>query len=476
MSKLFFGIFLLGIFSFIHLGYGQEQVLSFHNESFSKNLTKDSYSITNDLTGEMVIVVIEKNTFFAYLYNNDFKPVNQIASKHVKSKYANILGYYCDKSGYHILYANQQSKKFCVLSIDFKSNKSIISEIELDFGEDVFFDTVNYKNDLYILTANSQNEITIHSFTVKELKSLKKYNLVEINEDTNLISSHLQYGVFTLGGYEFLNITKIEPNVPTSIEMASNSNKAYLDKNRLHLTFDSNEYGTLVYTINLDSYDINFKAYPYPKAKLDTYEKFNSFLYNDFIFQMASSKEEMAFEIKSLDGKIWKNYYIDKNDSIDFKNSPIIEEGQLGIPFTSKREMEATKKYLRKITNGHLGISVIKVSDNYYITLGGFEKRHSTAIPVYSAPTNSSYHISYNSTHQNYFTYTYTKSTYLEGIFDVNFNHKKGPLRENVFNRIESFKSEKLKYITAENVFILDKKVYFGYLNLKEQQYYVLKF
>src|SRR5690606_40152917 len=63
-----------------------------------------------------------------------------------------------------------------------------------------------------------------------------------------------------------------------------------------------------------------------------------------------------------------------RDASISFKNTPIIQEGATAVPFVNRRELEESSKYLRKITSGDLGITVLKQDNHFYITLGGYKE------------------------------------------------------------------------------------------------------
>ncbi|MBT8244236.1 MAG: hypothetical protein HKP48_02865 [Winogradskyella sp.] len=133
------------------------------------------------------------------------------------------------------------------------------------------------------------------------------------------------------------------------------------------------ENGTLTYTFDLKTYNISEKIYDYPKGKIDDYKRYNSFIHKDKIFQLASSKKEMSFQVKDLNNRLIKEFYLTKEDSILFKNGPIIQEGRTALPFQNRRELEASSKYLRKISSGNIGLSVLKVDRLYEITIGGYK-------------------------------------------------------------------------------------------------------
>jgi hypothetical protein len=472
-------VFLL-IYLFSFSLQSQEVVLSFKNEDLSRRITKDSYAINNTENNNLALIIIERKDAIVYLFDSEFSELLKFKTPNIKSKYNQALGYSINGNIYSVLYTNETQKKFALHEIDFNSNSSNVNEIELNLNADeLFLDTISYNNSVYILTGNNSTELTLrHLNTNNEFERLQTFNLKEIRENTSLISGDVAFGSFIFAGSETSSITKIDPRLPTSIERASNANKLYQNNETVYLTFDNNEKSTILYTINLDQLNLKINTYPYPKPRLkEEFKKFNSFIFQDNIYQIASSNDEMAFEIKNFNGNVLKDFYVHRDMPINFKNSPIIQEGATALPFVTTRKLEQTSKYLRKISSGNPGINVQKVKDLYYITLGGYQViNNGGAAPTLSSPTmtNGGF-VSYNPTYLSYSSYAVTKSTYFNTILNSEFKHIKGKIEPNTFDRVSKYKKDK-KYISAEDVFYFNNELYYGYFNLKESKYNLVKF
>lgn len=471
-------VFLI-IYLFSFSVQSQEIVLSFKNEDLSRRITKDSYTIINTNNNNLALVIIERKDATVYLFDSGFNELTKFETPNIKSKYNEALGFSINGNVYSVLYTNYTHKKFALHHIDFNSKTSSVNEIDLNLNDDLFLDAISYKNSLYILSGNNSTELTLRQLnTNNEFQRLKTFSLEEISEDTSLISSKVAFGSFVFAGNKTSNITKIDPRLPTSIERASNANKLYQNNETIYLTFDNNKKYTIIYTINLDQLGLKIKTYTYPKSRLKKeFKKFNSFIFQDNIYQIASSKDEMAIEIKNFSGKVLKDFYVNRDMPINFKNSPIIQEGATALPFVTTRKLEQTSKYLRKISSGNPGINVQKVKNLYYVTLGGYQVINTGgASPIVSSPTmtNGGF-ISYNPTYLSYNSYAVTKSTYFNTILNSEFKHIKGTIEPNTFDRVSKYKKNK-KYISAEDVFYYNNKLYFGYFNLKESEYNLVKF
>lgn len=455
----------------------QENVLSFKNENLSQRVKKDSYTLTNTLNNDLAIVIVERKKVMASLFDAEFNQKVSLETDDLKNKYNEVIGYSIDGLKYEVLYSNDKKNKFAILTIDFETKTMNTSEIEIDMEDAIYLDVVNYKNNLYLFTASDDLKLNILAYDKNlSFKVVKTFTLDDVENKSLLLQSKYRLGTFMLSGSKASGVTKVDQRAPNSIDNTSSPSKLYQLDNKVYLTFDGDGKGTSVYDIDLKTLSIDFKSFNYPTGKLGEFKKFNSFIYDDKIFQIASSNAELSFIVKTLSGEVVKEFYIEENLPITFKNSPIIQEGMTAIPFVSKRELEETKKFLRKITQADLGVTVLKNKSVYYVTLGGFNVI-SNAGPTMMMPmyTSAGTYVSYNPVFMNYNSYATTRSVYFNAIFDFNFNHVEGEFEDNVFDKIKSYQEGK-NYLTAEDVFFHNDNVFFGSYNLKEATYNLIKF
>lgn len=455
--------------------FGQETVLSFKNEDVSNRMHKESYSFSNEINKDLATVLIERNSVYAYLFDAEFNPTANVESKKLKMDLTEVIGYRIDHLIYHILYANDKKSKFGFLTIDFENKTMEFTESNINLENDTYINALNYKNNIYLLSANNLDLNLRILDSSLNFKLDKSFVLEGLKDETLLVENQKKVGLFFNTRSKVSAVSKIDTRVPNTIEQTSSQGKIYQTKQQVYFTFEADNIGTYVYDLNLETYALNFKTFQYPKGKQGEFKKFNSFIYETNLYQIAISKDEMWFTVQTIDAKPIKEFYIHKEASIKFKNSPIIQEGATALPVVRNREMEETSKYLRKISSGEIGISVLKEDNAYYVTLGGFELVQNNMVmgsSTSSAPTNFA---TYNPAHGSYFSYTDTKSTYFNAIFDMEYQHIKGKLKKNVFDTIKTYQNSK-KYISAEDVFFHNNSLYFGYFNQKGSTYNLVKF
>ena len=85
-------------------------------------------------------------------------------------------------------------------------------------------------------------------------------------------------------------------------------------------------------------------------------------------------------------GNLIKNYTGYKNDSITFKNTPIIQEGGMHDNY---RELGKTKRFLKRIVKGNTGISARKVGNLFHVVMGGYIVQKPFPVHVHSCTCNN---------------------------------------------------------------------------------------
>lgn len=205
-----------------------------------------------------------------------------------------------------------------------------------------------------------------------------------------------------------------------------------------------------------------------------------------------------------------KELGIKKEEVIVFKNTPIIQEGtSFG---NNTRVLKTTSQFLRKVSRGDIGISTYLYKGQYKITIGSKIEKPSGGFgpmggfggfPMASFGTIS---VTFNPTLFAYGNYSSTKSTYIDCVFDENFNHVKGEVPITSFDRIKSFEEDfsikTSKEVETEeskdlddygfgsdfgsdsgknrpklkNVFYHNNKMYFGFIGSQDKSYHLIEF
>ncbi|MGG6229469.1 hypothetical protein [Tenacibaculum sp. SDUM215027] len=473
-------IFVLSWFTYAN---SQEKIGEFYLEkSRSKYAIKKSFSIFNNYNNSIASFLLEKKTIHGYVLNKNLSIQKRLVLKDLKKKYNVIVGkLYSNQNTYTLILSNKEKDKFALIKFNFDSNKVEFIEDALKVKKMIFLQSVNKGATSHLLFLDEKesniisknftinDKITTTTFLLKNEQflinndreiSLKKllpdykkanhreiknieYELTKIKETpykTNIIENTFFEGA--------VYSTKRAQLSPTSVELTSRYNKLYINNNDVIITLDKNQFYTQILTLNLTNGSHTFEKIKKPLfEEQNMYKRSNSFIYDNNIFLIATSKNKLVCTIYNLkDKQKIKQIEANKNEPISFKNSSIVQEGGA---FNKHRNFEETNKFLRKISESNIGIGVTKYNNTYEIVIGAEKqamKGTSTALIFLqmgfmgfsSNMINTESFISPNS-NSFFFNYLATKSIKIHCLFDENFNHKKGSVKRNVYDQIADF-------------------------------------
>lgn len=476
--------FLLFVFT-SSLVFSQTEVFNLkQDDGTDMSRKKEGYNFSNHTNGDLAVVFIDRKTVFANLIDIDFNKKTSISGDALRGKYDDLLGYAINGDRYFLLASNSKKNKFVVQVLDFGLKTVSEKELDVDIRKEKFLETIQYNNDLYLLTATKDNQFIIRKLNGAEgFSKIKSFDIEFDERDQRLI----RRGFFEVGlfGKSASSVTKVDNRVPNAIEQTAKNNKLYKNDSSILLTIENeDDLVTTLHKIDFITLTLTTKLYEYPEGKIDDFKAFNSFVLKDKLIQLGSSRKEMKMVIKNFDNTVVKEFYIEKDKPIAIKNSPIIQEGATVLPFQNRREMEETSKFLRKITSGHIGVTAYKNGDNYAFTIGGYKIINNggggmmmmpgAPMPVGVGGGGTVFVPTYNPTFQSFNSYTSTKSTYFNTTLDNDFNYVEKEDEPNIFEQINEFKKD-IKFETAEDVFFHRDVLYFSYYDTKEKMYHLYK-
>lgn len=469
--------------------------VSYSSEFFSD---KESISVSNDKTKELVLLIEDKDKTILSLLDKDFKQIATLDGEKLDRKFKTFIGYSIQGDSYYIFFKNNTNKKFGYIEFNFKTGT--VAQFPLDFklNGEKFVEAITHNNVFYLMTSEKETaNVNFYEF-VKEKKLLKHsvdfnsvaYDYVSNNETTR----ETPYEILTSSNG---TLTKIDLNSPSTIESTSEEVKLYQIGNELIFTFDNQDDKTSIIIVNTT--DFSKKDITYDKPKLDipySSASHNSLYNNGILYQAVCSPKQLKLTAKNFnDSKLLKELYIsDANDTISFKNGPIIQENSSMWFKDNKRvrELEKSSKFLRKVSNGKLGIIAFVNNKNIkQITIGGYTERTGgggfgmmpmAGIPLGGIPLGGMmFTPTFNPFMGAYNSYSYTKSTRINCLFDNDFNHIDGEVEKNIFDKIheqEKFIEKEKNLISGlnlKNIYKHNNKFYLSYLNDLDKKYNIIE-
>ena len=438
MIKKIFTVFVICLIQTIS---SQETILTFNNIlKTSLSDVKDVVPIVNEETGDIAFFVADAKNVYGYKFDENFKLKGKISSEEKSRKYKILIGSSASNSdSYRVFLTNKNQDKFSSILFSFKDGVTTSKEFLLSRSE-TFIQTVQFNNQFYLISgAKERNQLFIYSFDnegnpKRNFINVSALRFIDYNGKNKNLLSLLIKGE---------NIKKFEENTPNSIELTSEQRKMYVRDGSVLFTLDHHKMFTQVLKINLKSFQASSFQFKKPllgkKAK-----RTNSYLNGENVFTIAATNEKFTVEILDFKtGNLIKEYSASKNDSITFKNTPIMQDGGM---YSAYRELGKTKRFLRRITKGHTGISARKVNSQYHLVIGGYIVQKTNggmmmpfggiAIGSIGAAT-----VFFNPAQIAFNSFTNNKATRIESLLDENFNHIKGEIKENAFDKMKALKS-----------------------------------
>lgn len=439
-KNVFFRISVIATLFISSTVFSQLQIGSFKN-SLKENSTdiKDVFPIVNKENNNTVIFIADAKNVYGYKLNPEFKVINKLASESKKRRYKLFIGCDIKDKDYRIFLSNTDRDMFTSINFSFTNKTTTSTQFELPRFEH-FIQTIAPDNKLYFLTANkTTGNLFLYSFDKNGTPKKDRINL----ESTLIVGKKGKPVKIATLLVDENSVNKIEKDTPNAIETVSDPIKMYIRNGKAIISFDQYKKETQLLVIDLATKTGTLQRFKKPLTNVNSSrKKTNSFLYDNYIFEIAADKKVFSMHILEYpSGKFIKEYAVAKTDIITFKNTPIIQEGGA---YANYRELEKTKKFLRKITSENIGISVIKIDGNYQFSIGGYVQQHGGGgmmiggFGTVGGITTGGVSFFINPTMFAYNSFTNTKSTRIEGLFNNAFEHipnKEIPL--NVFDKID---------------------------------------
>ncbi len=435
------------IISIIAIGFSltlssQEKLLTFNNDlKTSSSNIKDVIPVVNTETDEIAFFVVDAKNVYGYKVSADFNISEKITSEEKSRKYKVLIGSSASENdSYRVFLTDKKHNNFASVQFSFKESTTSLKEFSIGNTE-TFIQTFVSRNQFYLIAGSKlKNELFIYSFDDNgnpkknsiDISSLRFINKKGTN--ANLLSLLIQS--------EDLN--KFEENTPNSIELTCKQRKMYVRDHSILITLDHHKMFTQVLEVDLNSFSAN--SFQFRKPKLgEKSKRTNSYLNGKNLYTLATTTDQFTIEILNFEtGDLIKEYSASKDDEITFKNTGIIQKGGM---YNANRDLVKTKRFLRRIAKGNTGLSARKVNNTYHLTIGGYIVQKTNAgmmMPFGGIPigTIGSATVFFNPAQIAFNSFTNNKTTTIESLLDEDFNHIKGEIEENAFDKMQDYASK----------------------------------
>lgn len=441
--------------------------------SFPVNI-KESASAFNAVdqeSGNFSIFTKDGRKIQAMLFSEDLEELGGLNISGISSRREILTASFSTPTTVNLLIGNQGRTKFETLIIDFENNTSSSEKQEFRLRNEGFIGALGLKENFLLLSVPiGSNTIRAYDFQhgetpvvvgidFKEQEFLNQYNR------KSTISE-----LFTNPEDEsFLLTGMIDPKKPATLGITSRKVKFYPLGKEWLISLDGNKHFTYLLSIDPENYHVVVRTIT--KPQMEEPESSNSFLFENKLFQVVSSKKQLKFHIFDLETEELLNAFaVKENEIIPFKNTRILQEG--------KDSNEETSRFLRKMSNNTIAVTTVKKDQHYEVSIGTplnpeeEESKGATDFFMVGAMLNNIEDFSYQS---SVGSYAFSRSLKITGLFDERFQHMEGTPEPGIIDRIRNF-AESLENLGAETFLKIEDRYYWGNYDKKEREYALYQF
>jgi hypothetical protein len=285
-----------------------------------------------------------------------------------------------------------------------------------------------------------------------------------------------------------VDVAKIDEAGLPDIQSVSAMNKVYLIHDTLFLTMNRNRGNSIVYTFDLYNKTVSYRLIENEPVKRE-YDPMtqkniverdyvdNSYLLNGKLFFVSATNESMHVIISDFySGARFKYFEVKREDSIDFKNTPVLQEGK-ALYFNKTKELTKTRQLLRKMTSGNAAIAALYDSLGIAITLGSNKEEKQMGVPGYGFSSGSSAMMIGGGGMGNFSSGTWTKAVRFRMLVDSSsFQHIAGEMEPSINDRIDEFSHDFKIPEHAKNLLFQDGHYIYIFYDKKKQSLVLQQF
>lgn len=482
--------FLAGLRSF-----SQEVVNEFDLKLEKK---RDFFQVVNEDKKEVILFLNDKEKVTSIRFDEKFNLKDSLSSVRPDKAYIEIIGYSQNKNDYFIFWGSKDRKEINSQYFNLTTKETRSTRINLELKKEKIIKELTINNVFYLITI------------IKNTSILKFYisdNNGNLNEKT-VDLSHLEFkNIFDHPENLYIVLTdeSREPNFqtiandsPPSLVLSSKKYKIYTSNpDEIIFTIDNTRNATQVLRINLQNFTSNLKSFAQQKIAKGEYGgiafESNSFVIDNKILQLKTNSYVLFLTMSDLDGNKINEYKAMHDQEIGFKNSDIFQERN---GFNNKKIIKKSDEFLNKI-NTSPSVSCYNLDGVYHTVIGSSDDRvhgggsmgmgvgmgasGGMGAGMSFAPYGRCYTI------ENLISYKDKVVIYTNCLFDSNFNHLDGEIKNSAFDKVRIFLEEnkdikeKVSILTTSLykdliLFKFDKSLYLGNYNNKDSQYIIRKF
>ena len=367
MKKLLFAFFTL---CFTNLSFGQTLLTSIDLDLKKASSNHRALHAVNAKNNEVFVFASDKEKLTAIKYNSFIFFKDSLSINRPDKDFEQMAGYSFNEEGTpEIYWIGSDFKKIKAISFDLKTRKTSENLFELPFEKELILSTFSQNNSYHIMTVSkTEDELKLYVFQDGKMKEkfidFSEFKIVDIKNSPLKL-----WSIFNENPLE-----KIETDELNSLVYATSKAKFYVLNDKIIFAFDHNASETQIFEINLENFKLEEKKIAQEVLKTGA-GKSNSYFSDGKLYQLKVNENELLLTVKNYNsGELINSFTTSKEEVIAHKNSPLFS--QTGKQ--RQKEFKNTKKFLERLEESNIGISVYEAQYNSFITIGGIRNVTST--------------------------------------------------------------------------------------------------
>lgn len=321
-------------------------------------------------------------------------------------------------------------------------------------------------------------------------KKAAQFVLYDFKDGKNYDSLHYQFedGIWkkltkSAGFSRDIDVAKFNQEGESSVENAQTPNKLYLIRDTLYLLMNVDKGVSGIFHFDLPHRQVAYRVIlhneisykePPPADYAD-----NSYLLDGKLYFVSVTPDSLNVEVRDfITGELLRQFSAGKEDSIPFKNTPIIQEGS-SFSKNDSRELTKTRQLIRKMLNGTAVIMVNREdSGRVAVAVGSFAQMSAGGgggggMWMGGTATAPQVYVSSGGFYRD----TWTKSARFKMLLDAGtMEHIGGDMPATINEKIESYTEGALIPPEGENLFLNNGSFIYGYYDRNEHKIILVKF
>jgi hypothetical protein len=463
MKKTFLLLMLFCMYSIL----GQTKLVSVGLELKKSSDYHQILPTVNSLTKEVYVLAGDKEKSTLVKFNSALFFADSLQTKKVKNYPSAIATSFSEDGNPFFYWASEDFKQFMAVTYNFKQRTTNSVFFDIPFTNETVLTSFSKNNHFYILSKlDLSKKVKLYVFegnTFEEkIFDLEIYNPKELIETPFSLSSFLKTNPLEV----------IDNEVFNPLFIGCNKIKIYPLNDKLLFTFDFNFSQTQILEIDWKTYEITEKKFSQETLKSGV-GKSNSFYHDGNLYQFKANETQLIISKHDYSGKEpTLQYSVMQNEVISFKNSPFYMQSGNYQP----QEIKNTQKFLNRLKNKSLGLTVYKTQNDLLFTIGGTNNVLSSGSLVIGSLVTIGGIIAGGEVYSpDLYANEITQNVFFECRFDSEFKAKQAPFDPLAEDFISGFLQENNSIITYNRIKYKDYYI-LSYYDSKSKQLILRKF